>query len=156
MQIWCYYPNRDEAYFSHAVYDYIVSITFGLNTDLSKFDQETIKAEYLAQFPELSENQIRPLHAILYHFAHTMQKGDWVVYPSTVHDRMIRVGTVTGNYRYVANHPLGCIHQRTVDWIRVFSRNDFSPDALKGISVNLALFRPHDETFLCELNQLMN
>ncbi|MBZ0283113.1 MAG: hypothetical protein K8L97_20415 [Anaerolineae bacterium] len=152
---WCYYPHPDEIYYHHTIDNAVISITFGIDNDLSQLDRETMKAEYTARFPELSDAQIRTLYAMLYHFTHTLQIGDRVIYPSTRHDRMIRVGTCTGNYRHVAGDPLGCVHQRDVEWIKTFARTEFSPDALRGISVNLVIFQVHSDMFLRELGQLM-
>jgi predicted Mrr-cat superfamily restriction endonuclease len=152
---WCYYPHPDEAYYHHTLDKSVISMTFGIENDLSQLDREAMKAEYMARFPELTDGQIRTLYAMLYHFTHTLQIGDRIVYPSTRHERVIHVGYCTGNYRHVPNEPLGCVHQRDVKWVKAFDRNEFSPDALRGISVTLVIFQIHNEIFLNELNQLM-
>jgi predicted Mrr-cat superfamily restriction endonuclease len=152
---WCYYPHPDEAYYHHTVDNNVISITFGIESDLSQLDREAMRAEYAARFPTLSDAQVRTLYSMLYHFTHTMQIGDRVIYPSTRHERVIRVGNCTGHYRHVPGDPLGCVHQHNVEWERTFDREEFSPEALMGISVNLVIFRVHNAIFLNELNQLM-
>ena len=155
MQTWCYYPHPDEAYYHHTLDNSVISITFGIENDLSQLDRETMKAEYMARFPQLTDGQIRTLYAMLYHFTHTLQIGDRIIYPSTRHDRTIHIGYCTGHYRHVPGDSLGCIHQRDVEWVKTFDRNEFSPDALRGISVTLVIFQIHNAIFLNELNQLM-
>jgi predicted Mrr-cat superfamily restriction endonuclease len=152
---WCYYPHPDEAYYHHTVDNSVMSITFGIESDLSQLDREEMRDEYAARFPELSDAQVRTLYSMLYHFTHTMQIGDRIIYPSTRHERVIRVGRCTGDYRHVPGELLGCVHQRDVKWEKILARDEFSPDALRGISVNLVIFRVHNDVFLNELNQLM-
>jgi predicted Mrr-cat superfamily restriction endonuclease len=155
MQTWCYYPHPDKAYYHHTVDNSVISITFGIQNNLRQLDRESMRAEYAAQYPELSDAQVRTLYSMLYHFTHTLQIGDWVVYPSTRHERVIRVGRCVGQYRHVPGEPLGCVHQRDVEWEKIFAREEFSPEALMGISVNLVIFRVHSEIFLREFKQLM-
>jgi predicted Mrr-cat superfamily restriction endonuclease len=130
-------------------------MTFGIENDLSQLDREEMRAEYLARFPELSDAQVRTLYSMLYHFTHTLQIGDRIIYPSTRHERAIHVGICAGHYRHVPGDAMGCVHQRDVQWVKAFDRNEFSPDALRGISVTLVIFQIHNEIFLNELDQLM-
>lgn len=155
MQTWCYYPKPDEVYYHHTLDNSVISMAFGIDSALSQLDRQTIKAKYLAWDSWTSENGVSQLAAMLYHFAHTLEVGDRIVYPSTRIDRKIRVGVCTGSYRHVPEDSLDCIHQRDVEWLKTFDRGEFSPDALRGISINTALFRVRSQTFLRELDQLM-
>ena len=152
---WCYYPHRDVAYYHHTVDNSVISMSFGVDSDLSQLDREEIREEYATLAPELSPAQVSTLYSMLYHFAHTMQIGDRIIYPPTRHERVILVGRCTGGYRHVPDEPLGCVHQRDVEWVKTIAREEFSPEALRGISVTLALFRVHNAPFLNELNRLM-
>lgn len=152
---WCYFPYQKEVYYRYALENSTISMTFGVDLDLAPLDRETIKLEYMAFAPQLSANQINANYSILYHFAHSVSIGDRVIFPSTVFDRMINVGECTGAYRYVAGHPLRCVHQRPVKWLETFPRDAFSAQAIQGISITLALFRVHNEIFLCELDALL-
>ena len=152
---WCYYPHPDEVYYHHTLDNSVISMTFGIQSDLSPLDREFMRAEYRARFPELSDGQVNTLYSMLYHFTHTLKIGDPIIYPSTRHDRMVHVGKCTGLYRHVPDEPLGCVHQRDVQWLKTFDRNEFSPEALRGISVTLVIFKVHNAIFLKELNRLM-
>ena len=152
---WCYYPHPDEVYYHHTLDQGVISMTYGITSDLSRLDREMMRTEYAIRFPDLSGAQVSNLYSMLYHFAHTLQIGDRIIYPSTRYDRMIHVGQCSGPYRHVPNASLGCVHQRDVQWIHTFDRNEFSQDALRGITVTLVIFQVHNAMFLNELEQLI-
>jgi restriction system protein len=74
-----------------------------------------------------------------------------VVYPPTWRERKIYVGRITGDYEYVRRQEQGYGDLRRVQWLKSFPRDTFTPEARRGISVNLAFFQVRNETFLTEL-----
>lgn len=77
-------------------------------------------------------------------FAHEMQVGDLVIYPSK-QDRQIHIGEVISDYNYEAtnsNYP----NQRSVTWLKQSPRSDFLPAALFEVGAAMSLFRVKNYT----------
>ncbi|MFN3723586.1 MAG: restriction endonuclease [Paracoccaceae bacterium] len=99
-----------------------------------------------------------PVHAgILYRFVYEMQPGDVVVYPSK-HDRMVNIGTFTGESAYVEGDADEYPNRRLVTWLGHFPRNDFSQSALNEIGSAVTLFKVkrHAGEFLAKVGMAVN
>lgn len=89
-----------------------------------------------------------PVHAgILYRFAHEMQPGDIVVYPSKL-DRVVHIGEIAGDYQFdcdASDEPgeatFECAHRRQVHWRNAVPRAALPQRALNEIGSALTLFR---------------
>jgi len=114
-------------------------------------DRDAFKSALAQHYPDKKAGS-RPVDAgILYRFAHEMQAGDIVVYPSK-HDRMVNIGRFTGECKYVADDADGYPNHRSVEWLKHFPRNDFSQGALNeiGAFITVFLIQRHASEFLAK------
>jgi restriction system protein len=97
-----------------------------------------------------------PVHAVvLFRFAHEMQSGDIVVYPSK-HDRMVNIGRFTGGPEHIEDDPDEYPNRRPVEWLGHCPRSDFSQSALNEIGSAVTLFKVkrHRDEFLTKADLL--
>ena len=75
---------------------------------------------------------------MLYRFAHEVEIGDYVVFPSKI-DRQINIGVIEGGYEY---HPEAAeyVHQRKVKWLKHLPRTSFSQGALYEVGSAMSFF----------------
>jgi hypothetical protein len=76
----------------------------------------------------------------LYRFRYEMQNGDLIVYPSK-NDRLIHIGTVTGDYRFAQDIHSHYSNIRPVKWINAVQRSQFSDGASNELNSALTLFK---------------
>ena len=86
--------------------------------DLSAVEptREAFKDKYAATYPDAKKGSVPTSSGMLFRFCHEVQIGDYVVFPSKS-DRMINIGTVTGEYRYVPD-AAEYVQQRSVKWLK--------------------------------------
>lgn len=101
--------------------------------------REAFKQAVKAAYPEFKEGRIPGSAGQLFRFAHEMQPGDYVIYPSK-RDRRIHLGKVTGAYHYDPKTEPGYPHTRMIEWLRELPRTHFSQGALYEIGSALSLF----------------
>ena len=75
---------------------------------------------------------------MLYRFAHEMQIGDYIVFPSKF-NREINIGVIEGNYTYVESAS-EYVQRRKVKWLKHLPRTAFSQGALYEVGSALSLF----------------
>ncbi|HAL70455.1 MAG TPA: restriction endonuclease [Verrucomicrobiales bacterium] len=74
-------------------------------------------------------------------FAHTMQKGDWVVLPLKT-QQSIYIGEITSNYHFEPEGPNPFYHWRSVKWIgEATPRQRFGQDLLHSFGAFLTICR---------------
>lgn len=74
-------------------------------------------------------------------FAHTMQKGDWVVLPLKT-QQSIYIGEITSDYRFEPKGPNPFYHWRSVKWIgEAIPRQRFGQDLLHSFGAFLTICR---------------
>lgn len=74
-------------------------------------------------------------------FAHTIEKGDWVVLPSKSQP-VIHVGKITGDYQFDANATNPFYHWRSIDWFAPeVPKSKFSQDLLYSFGAFLTICR---------------
>lgn len=109
--------------------------------DLSNLaaSREAFKEAYAAAMPNSKPGAIPVSAGQLYRFAHDMQVGEIVIFPSK-HDRMVNIGIVTGPYKY---HPGNAKYPNTrpIEWKTSLPRNKFTQAALYEIGSFLSVFR---------------
>lgn len=114
--------------------------------------REAFREKYAATYPDAKKGSIPTSSGMLFRFCHEIQIGDYVVFPSKS-DRMINIGTVTGEYRYVpdATH---YVQQRSVKWLKHFPRTSFSQGALYEVGALMSLFsiKNYSDEFLSALD----
>ncbi len=91
-------------------------------------------------YPSCKPGAIPVNAGTLYKFCHTMQIGDYLVYPSK-HDRMVNIGIVDGGYEYAPAFDRDRPHVRHVKWIKTLPRTAFSQGALYEIGSAVTLFQ---------------
>lgn len=109
--------------------------------DLSELapSRDAFKEAYAAAIPGTRPGSVRVSAGQLYRFAHDMQAGEIVIFPSK-HDRMVNIGLVSGPYQYApsnAEYP----NRRPIDWKACLPRNRFTQAALYEIGSFLSVFR---------------
>lgn len=91
-------------------------------------------------YPDAKKGSVANGAGMLYRFAHEVQVGDYVVYPSKI-DRMINLGTVESEYIYDGD-AVEYVQQHKVKWLKHLPRTAFSQGALYEIgSDDVLLFR---------------
>jgi len=108
--------------------------------DLSKIDasREAFKELYMQVYPDAKKGSVANAAGMLYRFAHEVQIGDYVVYPSKI-DRMINLGTVEGEYTYDAD-AVEYVQQHKVKWLKHLPRTAFSQGALYEVGSAMSFF----------------
>jgi restriction system protein len=103
-------------------------------------NREAFKQTYARAYPEDKAGTIPVAAGVAFRFAVEMKPGDLVIFPSKP-DRMVNIGVVEGNYRYMANDPLDRPQHRSVKWLKHIPRSSFSQAALNEIGSALTLFQ---------------
>lgn len=118
--------------------------------------REAFKEKYAEVYPEAKKGAIPTSSGMLYRFCHEVQIGDYVVYPSKV-DRMINIGEVTGEYKYVKEQN-DYVQQRSVKWIKHLPRTAFSQGALYEIGSAMSFFtvKNYADEYLAALDENFN
>ena len=118
--------------------------------------REAFKEKYAEVYPEAKKGAIPTSSGMLYRFCHEVQIGDYVVYPSKV-DRMINIGEVTGEYKYVKEQN-DYVQQRSVTWIKHLPRTAFSQGALYEIGSAMSFFmvKNYADEYLAALDENFN
>lgn len=103
-------------------------------------DREAYKKRLRLEYPTAKDGAIPVWAGQLFRFAHEVQEGDLVIYPSKV-DRIVNLGRITGPYHYVESTGDDYAHRRTVEWLKNFPRTTFTQGALYEIGSALSLFQ---------------
>jgi len=120
-----------------------VYVTWGqLETNLSKLEsREDLMKVLVDLYKDAKVNKLRNWASQLWPFAHTMQKGDWIVLPSKTQQN-IYIGEITGDYHYEAKGPNPFYHWRGVKWIgEAIPRQRFGQDLLHSFGAFLTICR---------------
>ena len=116
-------------------------------------DREAFKEKYIAAYPEAKKGSIPTGVGMLFRFCHEVQIGDYIIYPSKI-DRMINIGEVTGDYKYVPDAS-EYVQQRSVKWLKHLPRMSFSQGALYEIGSAMSFFmvKNYADEFLAALDK---
>ena len=116
-------------------------------------DRESFREKYASTYPDSKKGSIATSSGMLYRFAHEMQIGDYVVFPSKS-DRMVNIGVVEGDYQFVPD-AAEYKQQRSVKWIKHLPRTSFSQGALYEIGSFMSLFtvKNYADEFLASLDK---
>lgn len=129
--------TRDDYLFLHQD---VIAIGWKDIGDLSqiKADRDAFKEKYLEVYPDVKKGSIANSAGMLYRFAHEVEIGDYVVFPSKV-DRQINIGIIEGGYEY---HPetIEYPQQHKVKWLKHLPRTAFSQGALYEVGSALSFF----------------
>ena len=116
-------------------------------------DRESFKEKYIAAYPDAKKGSIPTGVGMLFRFCHEVQVGDYIIYPSKI-DRMINIGEVTGDYKYVPDAS-EYVQQRSVKWLKHLPRMSFSQGALYEIGSAMSFFmvKNYADEFLAALDK---
>ena len=116
-------------------------------------DREAFKEKYIAAYPDATKGSIPTGVGMLFRFCHEVQIGDYIIYPSKI-DRMINIGEVTGDYKYVPDAS-EYVQQRSVKWLKHLPRMSFSQGALYEIGSAMSFFmvKNYADEFLAALDK---
>lgn len=116
-------------------------------------DRDSFKIKYTETYPDAKKGSIPTSSGMLFRFAHEMQIGDYIVFPSKT-DRMINIGTIDGDYEYIETaHEY--VQQRKVKWVKHIPRTLFTQGALHelGSAMSLFMLKNYAEEFLAALDK---
>lgn len=115
--------------------------------------REAFKAMYANAYPDSKKGAVAPSAGMLFRFAHEVQIGDYIVFPSKF-DRKINIGTVESDYSYNPNET-EYVQQRKVKWIKHLPRTAFSQGALYEVGSALSFFsiKNYADEFLRSLDK---
>lgn len=105
-------------------------------------NRESFKAALTKAYPDTKQGAIPVDAGTLYRFAHEIQAGDIIVYPSK-HNRMVNIGRATGTKSYRPEPENGdddMPYCQGVEWLGHYPRSDFSQAALNEIGSFITLF----------------
>lgn len=106
-------------------------------------NREAFKLSLAEAYPEKKAGAIPVDAGTLFRFAHEIENGDWIVFPSK-HNRMVNIGQATGKRWYQPepeNEDDDLPNCLGVKWLGHFPRSDFSQAALNEIGSFITLFR---------------
>lgn len=105
---------------------------------LIQADRDSFKEKYTETYPNAKKGSVATGAGMLYRFAHEVEIGDYVVFPSKI-DRQINIGVIEGGYEY---HPEAAeyVHQRKVKWLKHLPRTSFSQGALYEVGSAMSFF----------------
>lgn len=106
-------------------------------------EREAYKARIAAAYPDKKAGAIPVDAGTLFRFAHEIQPGDLIIYPSK-HNRMVNLGHATGKKWHTESPQKGeddMPNFMGVRWVGHFPRSDFTQAALNEIGSFITLFR---------------
>lgn len=150
-RVWGIHTMDDHLFLNNNV----IAIGWKAMGDLSliEVDREAFKEKYKLVYPDSKPQAIPTSAGMLFRFAHEMQIGDYVVFPSKF-DRKINLGVVEGDYIYHASDS-EYVQRRKVKWIKHLPRTAFSQGALyeAGSALSLFLIKNYADEYLSALEK---
>ena len=133
----------------------VIAIGWNEIGDLSKIasDREAFKKKYIETYPDDKKMKVATSAGMLYRFAHEVQIGDYIVFPSKI-NREINIGIVESNYIYNSDTE-SYVQQRKVKWKKHLPRTAFSQGALYEIGSAMSFFsvKNYADEFLAALDK---
>ena len=150
-RLWGIHTMDDHLFLNNNV----IAIGWKAMGDLSLIeeDREAFKEKYKQVYPDSKPQAIPTSAGMLFRFAHEMQIGDYVVFPSKF-DRKINIGVVEGDYTYFDSDS-EYVQRRKVKWIKHLPRTAFSQGALyeAGSALSLFLIKNYADEYLSALEK---
>lgn len=150
-RIWGIHTKDDALFLQKGV----IAIGWKDMGDLGKIeaDRDAFKEHYIKVYPYAKKGSVANCAGMLYRFAHEVQVGDYVVYPSKI-DRMINIGVVESGYFHDGD-AVEYVQQHKVKWLKHLPRTAFSQGALYEIGSALTFFavKNYADEYLAALNR---
>lgn len=102
--------------------------------------RDGFKTAYIRTYPFSKPGTVPVAAGVAYRFSVEMKPGDIIIFPSKP-DRMVNIGILEGDYRYVPGASVDCPNQRSVRWVKSIPRTSFSQSALNEIGSAVTMFR---------------
>lgn len=151
LKVWGIHTLDDNLFLKENV----MAIGWGEIGDLNEIvpDREAFKKKYSEVYPNEKKMKIATSAGMLYRFAHEVQIGDYIVFPSKI-NREINIGTVESGYIYNPDARTYA-QQRKVKWLKHFPRTAFSQGALYEIGSAMSFFsvKNYADEFLTALDK---
>lgn len=151
LKVWGIHTLDDNLFLKENV----MAIGWGEIGDLNEIvpDREAFKKKYSEVYPNEKKMKIATSAGMLYRFAHEVQIGDYIVFPSKI-NREINIGTVESGYIYNPDAKT-YVQQRKVKWLKHFPRTAFSQGALYEIGSAMSFFsvKNYADEFLTALDK---
>lgn len=150
-RIWGIHTKDDNLFLNQNV----IAIGWRDMGDLSQIraDRDAFKEKYTEVYPDAKKGSIANGAGMLYRFAHEVEIGDYIVFPSKV-DRKINIGVVEGRYEY---NPSAAeyVQQHKVKWLKHLPRTSFSQGALYEVGSAMSFFavRNYADEYLAALDK---
>ncbi len=150
-KVWGIHTLADKLFLT----ENIIAIGWEKMGDLNSIapDRESFKKEYTKAYSDEKKMKVATSAGMLYRFAHEVQIGDYVVFPSKI-NREINIGTIESDYFY---NPEAQTYnqQRKVKWLKHLPRTAFSQGALYEIGSAMSFFsvRNYADEFLAALDK---
>jgi len=103
-------------------------------------DRGAFKAAVARAYPLIKPGAIPVFAGILYRFAHEMQPGELVIYPSKI-DYQFHIGRIEGPYAFQPRRSVDYPNVRKVAWLKTLPRTAFSQGALAETNSILTVFQ---------------
>ena len=150
--VWGIHLEWDDSTLSSAEKD--VAIGWSAMDDLDPLpaSRDAFKAAYAKAYPSEKPGAVPVKAGVLYRFAKEILVGDVVIYPSKA-DKLVNIGIIKGEYRYLPSVSAEYPHRRKVEWKAHPPRAQFSQQALYEIGSAITLFQVTNnaEEFLAAL-----
>lgn len=143
MQLWLIRAGRTGQFEQKYLEEGRVYVTWGkLNTDLSGLSERQELVDVLEMNdPDAKPAKLRNHASQIWPFAHSIEKGDWVVLPSKSQP-VVHIGKITGDYQFDPDGPSPFYHWRNVDWFaQDVPRSNFSQDILYSFGAFMTICR---------------
>ncbi len=151
LKVWGIHTLDDNLFLKENV----MAIGWGEIGDLNEIvpDREAFKKKYSEVYSNEKKMKIATSAGMLYRFAHEVQIGDYIVFPSKI-NREINIGTVESGYIYNPDAKT-YVQQRKVKWLKHFPRTAFSQGALYEIGSAMSFFsvKNYADEFLTALDK---
>lgn len=143
MQVWLIRAGSAGQYEQKFLDENRVYVTWNqLDENILKMDDRQDLVKLLERNdPDAKPAKLRNHASQIWPFAHSIQKGDWVVLPSK-HQPVIYIGKITSDYQFNSEGPTPFYHWRSVDWFAMdIPRSHFSQDILYSFGAFMTICR---------------
>ena len=134
--IWGIHTQHDHLFLNK----HVIAIGWREFGDVSALEppREAFRKHYEDTYPDAQKGSIATSAGMLFRFAHEVQVGDYVVFPSKS-NREINIGIIEGGYTYKPDSG-EYVQQRPVKWLKHLPRTSFSQGALYEVGSALSFF----------------
>ena len=150
-RVWGIHTQDDNLFLKNS----IIAIGWNEMGNLSHIgaNRDAFKKRYAEVYPNAKKGSIATAAGMLYRFAHEVQVGDYVIFPSKS-NREVNIGTIEGDYFYNPNHT-EYVQTRKVKWLKHMPRLAFSQGALYEIGSAMSFFsvKNYADEFLSALDK---